>query len=181
MSASFKVTKNEWGRVKTGLRKLPTAASDWGEQWAKDSVNNLDRIYRNHLETQGRGGEPPPLSEATRELYRQMGDPDGSGIRNHITLEYEETPHGFKAVFGIPEGRPSMIARVQDQGAIIPVSQRMRGFLAVHGIFLKATTTHIEIPARYSWSKSNRRAKAEARRRLDSFWHDVWVVACAAP
>ncbi len=181
MKATYAITRNDWGRLKTGLQKLPTAAKDWGEQWAKDAVNNQERIYRHHLETQGRGGEPPPLSEATRELYRQLGDPDGSGIRDHITIDYKETTRGFKAIFGLPEGRPSMIARVQDAGAIIPVTQRMRGFLAVHGIFLKATTTHIEIPARHSWEKSSQRAQADARERLRLFWHEVWEVACANP
>jgi hypothetical protein len=178
MKARLEVTNN-WGPLKSALTRLPAAAQAWGEEWARDSVHNLDRIYRDHLAHQGRGGEPPPLSDATKHLYDRVGEPDGSGIRNHITIEYEVTPRGCTAIFGIPEGQPSIVARVQNEGATIPVSDAMRGFLAAHGIFLKATTTHIEIPARYSWDKSIERARADSRNRLKAFWVEVRAVSMA--
>jgi hypothetical protein len=63
-----------------------------------------------------------------------------------------------------------MIGKVQDRGAVIPVTQKMRGWLAAHGIFLRRDTLHIVIPARNWWSKpleeNNRHAKHEFSRRM---------------
>jgi hypothetical protein len=64
-----------------------------------------------------------------------------------------------------------MIAKVQDQGATIQVTPKMRGFLAAkYQIFLKASTRVIVIPARQSWSATRdfamTRALLDLRREL---------------
>lgn len=48
----------------------------------------------------------------------------------------------------LQDGKTGMIAAVQEFGANVPVTQKMRGYLASQGLFLKATTTHIRIPER---------------------------------
>ena len=144
-----------------------------GERWARESVQFLDDTYRDHLATQGRGGQPPPLSAVTRHLYRRLGEPNGSGIRNHIEVIYDQQGDRFTATFGIPPGRPTLVAKVQDQGAVIRVTPRMRGFLAQNGVFLKSTTTHIHIPGRHSWEYSLQDAREEAKRKLKDFWEEL--------
>lgn len=136
-------------------------------------ARDLDERIRNHLKEQGRGGEPPPLSDATRHLYNRLGPPNGSGIINHLTMEFRKTPHGTVAIVGIPEGEPTMIAKVQDMGQLITVTDAMRGFLASQGIFLRADTHHIYIPPRRFWRKSVRATRRYAQSRLRGFMRSV--------
>lgn len=136
------------------LERLARETTSSGERWAKGLAHQMyDRAILN-LETQGRGRLPPPLSEATHKIYAQDGPPDGSGIRNHIEIRYERQGSRFMAIVGVPEGKPSLVARVQERGATIPVSPQMRGWLARHGIFLKSSTTHINIPGRHFWEQA---------------------------
>lgn len=148
------------------LEQAPRRVSQKGSQWAIASASDVDTRVRENLGAQGRGGAPPPLSSATQKIYRAAGQPDGSGIVNHLTLEFRREGNRFVATLGIPEGRPSLVARVQDRGATIPVSERMRGFLAVQGIFLRATTTHINIPGRHFWETALRDSRASSKRQL---------------
>lgn len=54
-----------------------------------------------------------------------------------------------KGKVGYPAGSTQeMIAKVHEFGARIRVTDKMRGYLAVHGLHLKASTTHIVIPER---------------------------------
>lgn len=46
------------------------------------------------------------------------------------------------------DGDLAMIAGVHEHGARIKVTDKMRGYLASQGMFLKKTTTHIVIPER---------------------------------
>jgi hypothetical protein len=48
------------------------------------------------------------------------------------------------------EGRSGFIASVVELGAVVPVTEAMRGWFAARGIFLRATTTAIKIPPRYN-------------------------------
>ena len=148
------------------LEKAPHRISQQGPQWAIASARDVDTRVRENLGSQGRGGAPPALSPVTEGIYRQAGQPDGSGITNHLTLEFRREGNKFIALLGIPEGKPSMVARVQDRGATIPVTDRMRGFLAVHGIFLRATTTHINVPGRHFWEAALRDGRASSKRQL---------------
>jgi hypothetical protein len=167
MKAEISITENSIGDCIKAIRKTKGSVLSVGQRWAEDSARMTQENYRRLLETQGRdGGTPPPLSSATRYLYEQLGEPDGSGIRNHMEVVYRKTLYGAIAVFGIPKGKPTMIAKVQDRGAVIFVTQAMRGWLAVHGIYLRADTTHIVIPSRHAWSQAIRKSKIEAKKTL---------------
>lgn len=48
----------------------------------------------------------------------------------------------------LQDGQIGMIAAVQEFGANVPVTPKMRGYLASQGLYLKATTTQIRIPER---------------------------------
>lgn len=120
-----------------------------------------------NLEGQGRGGAPPPLSQLTTRIYQETGEPDGSGIRNHLTIEYRQTDRGTVAVLGIPEGQPTIVAKVQNDGCSIPVTDKMRGFLsAEYGIHLRSTTTHIFVPPRHFWDNALKTVSMRLRDRL---------------
>lgn len=162
----FRFNSDEFQAIHNALSRQRELCRE-GEHWAIESVRFLDKIAREHLESQGRGGQPPPLSPMTRKIYNIRGEPDGSGLRNHLEVKHSRNKGEFTAIFGVPQGRPTIIAKTQDQGAIIPVTDAMRGyFAATYGIGLKASTKHIYIPARYWWSHSTKRAKARAKRNL---------------
>ena len=136
------------------LRSMAIDVRSRGEHWAKAQAHRMGVRAILNLETQGRGRLPPPLSEATGLIYKHDGPPDGSGIRNHLEVVYERRGSKFLAIVGIPEGEPSLVARVQESGASIPVTDKMRGWLAVRGIYLKASTTHIQVPGRHFWEEA---------------------------
>lgn len=145
------------------LKSVPQVA----ETWTRTMTAYHQHLLLDYLESQGRaGGAPPPLSAATRSLYEQRGEPDGSGIRDHIKTEVGRNGNRWWGRVYIDTDKASLIARVQNAGAIIPVTDAMRGFLAAHGIYLKSSTTFIEIPARKFWTNSSVRAQRLARRRL---------------
>jgi hypothetical protein len=134
----------------------------------------MERLYLDYLENQGEtGGSPPPLSSATRLIYETTGEPDGSGIRDHVTVSYSKVGNSTIATLGIPEGKPTMIAKVQNEGAVIGVTERMRGFLAYCGIFLKESTTQIVIPGRHAWDYALRDTVVEAKRELRGVMKDI--------
>jgi phage gpG-like protein len=134
------------------LAKLQASISI-GNKAATRAAATMDSAVRHNLQTQGRaGGNPPPLSEMTKQIYAQVGEPDGSGIENHLELAYTKRGRKYVATLGIPDGKPTIVAKVQNDGATIPVTAKMRGYLsAVLGIHLKASTTHIVVPGRYFW------------------------------
>lgn len=58
--------------------------------------------------------------------------------------------NGLRAKVGyMSDGDLAMIASVHEHGARIKVTDKMRGYLASQGMFLKKTTTHIVIPERF--------------------------------
>jgi hypothetical protein len=162
----FDIKKNEFLLLRSRITNLSTKVIPTGQEWATESVNKFEEIYREHLENQGRGGAPPPLSPATEHIYSQDGWPDGSGIRNHIEVIVVRDKKGATALLGIPKGKPTMVAIVQDKGATITVTDKMRGFLASRGIFLRGDTIAIVIPGRGSWSESIKTAIALAKSKL---------------
>ena len=143
-----------------------------GANWVMRSARATRYAYTSYIKGQARpGGAPPPLSGMTKHIYSIDGKPDGSGILNHLDIAFSNRNGIPTATFGIPKGKPTMIAKVQDQGATIQVTPKMRGFLAAkYQIFLKASTRVIVIPARQSWSATRdfamTRALLDLRREL---------------
>jgi hypothetical protein len=149
------------------LTRLQQTLPEAGSKWAAKSAETMDKKVREHLDKQGRGGTPPPLTSMTRKIYATDGEPDGSGIVNHLTLEYHTEGSRTVVTLGIPQGKPTMIAKVQDRGETIAVTDKMRGFLAAaYGIYLKESTTHINIPGRHFWEASLKATNRQAYREL---------------
>ena len=124
-----------------------------GARWAEDSAEDMKEAAIAHLKTQGRGGEPPPLSPTTIANYKRNGEPDGSGIRDHIKVVKD----GKAAAAIIPEGEHAVIARVQDRGAVITSSNG--------GMII--------IPGRRFWRASWAKVKVQARedlKRVGQVW-----------
>ncbi|QLE46402.1 hypothetical protein FD723_40025 (plasmid) [Nostoc sp. C052] len=167
------IVKNEWGQLKAKLRKLEFDLPELGKIWATNCAQFFNTRYREHLRTQGRGGAGPRLSPVTLYLYNRRGNPDGSGIRNFIEIESATEGNKFRIVFGIKAGRASMIAKVQDRGATIKVTERMRGFLARNGVFLRRSTTHINVPGRRSWSETSERTREYAKSTLKEIFPKI--------
>lgn len=136
------------------------------EKSARESANYFYNKLIENLESQGRGGEPPDLSTATRQIYKVDGEPDGSGIRNHIQVSVSKRGKSWVGTVNIPPGKPTLVAAVQESGATIPVTDKMRGFLASRGIYLKSSTNYIYVPGRKFWSKARTDTKRFTRGRL---------------
>jgi hypothetical protein len=136
------------------------------EKSASESAHYFHARLIENLETQGRGGESPDLSTATRQIYKLDGEPDGSGIRNHIQVSVSKRGKAWVGSVNIPPGKPTLVAAVQESGATIPVTEKMRGFLALRGIYLKSSTNYIYVPGRRFWSKAKTDTKRFTRGRL---------------
>jgi len=166
MGARIETTKNNLPdldkRLSWRKKNLPAHFRDW----ARESAETFQENYLENLRTQGRGGQPPPLSPVTLHLYQLEGQPDGSGIRDHTSLVDHESRERVLCTFGIKKGRPTMIAVVQDRGISIRVTPKMRAWRAARGVPIKPTTEYIDIPARYSWRNAVRATNRLAKRRL---------------
>lgn len=144
------------------LRRLPSDGGDWA---AKSAVRHKGNYIEN-LETQGRpGGEGPAVSKFTRE-----NPSDGSGIRNWVEVETRKTPRGGAAACGIANERAAMIARVQDQGTTVVVTESMRDYFASRGATPPPVGSIIEIPGRRSWERAIAQSKKEALSDLEWIW-----------
>lgn len=171
----FKILKNDILILQHRLDKVQgTVVKTVGVPWTKEVATKMKENYIHQLETQGRGGGDKPLSSATWKIYEQVGLPDGSGIRNHVSVVSKESLSRAVAAMVIEDGKPSMIAVVQNDGVTIRVTDRMRGFLAHQGIFLKKETQAIVIPGRESFSKAMAEtmpyAKEQLKVRLANWW-----------
>ncbi len=100
------------------LNRYAASVNKRGEDWVKRNSKFFYETARERLRTQGRGGNgtPPPLAQSTIERYNRYGWPDGSALYDHIQYCAINKHH---AVVGITKGKPSMIAAVQNDGAII--------------------------------------------------------------
>jgi hypothetical protein len=171
----LKIIQNEFPLLRARLASLQREILPAGQRWTEESANNLATTYRSHLENQGRSGAPPPLSSATEYMYSQYGEPDGSGILNHIEVSSHASSKSAIAWMAIPSGQPTIVAIVQDKGATISVTPKMRGFLASRGIFLRADTMAIVVPGRGSWSDSIHSAVRKAKAALRQDFHRIMV------
>ncbi|NJR24361.1 MAG: hypothetical protein HC786_20520 [Richelia sp. CSU_2_1] len=121
-------TKGGYKQLAEKLKNARSRLNAEGAQWVVESVERLDELLRQHLKEQGRGGTPPPLSPMTLHIYQTLGEPDGSGIHDGMERYFRQEGDGFVGGIGILQGRPTVVAKVQDEGAIVPVTDRMRGF-----------------------------------------------------
>lgn len=168
-------SSSTYGILLAKLKNVRARVNAKGAQWVMVSANRLDDLIRQHLQSQGRGGATPPLSEMTKQIYEIAGEPDGSGIHNTLEQYFRQEGNAFVAGVGIPEGKPTVIAKVQDEGAVIPVTDKMRGFMAANfGIYLRAETTHIVIPGRNFWSQSVKQAQSDAKKELARFMDELF-------
>jgi len=166
---------SSYGQLLAKLKHARARVNAKGAQWTILSAKRLDEIIRQHLAGQGRGGSPPPLSDMTKHIYQIAGEPDGSGIHNTLEQYSRQEGNTFIAGVGIPEGEQTMIAKVQDEGAVIPVTDKMRGFLAANfGIYLRVETSHIIIPGRNFWNESVKQAQSEAKKELARFMDELF-------
>lgn len=171
---NFSFDDRSWDDLFKKLDKLERNVPRVGRRIMFHAVENMNDAARSHLATQGRGGYPPPLSEMTKVIYSIDGEPDGSGIHDNMEMRYYQEGKNFYAVLGILEGKPTMIAKVQNDGCIIPVTEKMRGyFAATYGIGLKKETTHLIVPGRKFWDESWKIAKDQAVKDLSHFFKDV--------
>lgn len=169
----FKITQNDFPLLRSRLARIQKEIVPTGQRWVQESAQDLTATYRVHLMTQGRSGAPPPLSSATEYMYSQYGEPDGSGILNHIEFGSDTSSKGAIAWMGVPNGQPTIVAIVQDKGATISVTPKMRGFLATRGIFLRADTMAIVVPGRGSWSNSIHSAARKAKAAFKRDFHQL--------
>lgn len=115
----------------------------------------------------------PPLTEMTQEIKSKKGlkriktpligkgrkDPKSmlSSMQvKKIKKGYILSPTGYHyAEHGQKPVKNSTLWLIHEYGALIKVTDKMRGFLAaVYGIYLKKTTEYIKIPARYPVRKA---------------------------
>ena len=174
MSIEINVSsEDEFGDLVKLIARMEQRIPVEGRQIVQQAAGQMHQAVLRNLETQGRGGQGPPLSEATRLIYSTKGDPDGSGIRNHLSVDYQQQGNRFVAVLGLPSGEPTMVAIVQDRGAVIPVTDAMRGYLAHTGIHLRRETTHIHVPGRRFWQSAWRDVERTTKRRLKRLFKDI--------
>ncbi len=169
---TLKFTQNEYPELIKNIINQRDNIGALGRRWSRDSVHNLDRHLRHNLATQGRS-RPPKLSDATLKIYSIRGEPSGSGIRNHIKIEYQTEQNYSIAILGIPEGKPTTVARTQEYGATIKITPKMRGYLAQFAIYLRADTKVIHIPARFFWSLGNTRGQEESKELLSRLYREL--------
>lgn len=156
--------KSNYKGLTERLTHMATAIPVKGKRWAQEAAEAMQQECIANLANQHR---EQPLSAATEELYRNAGYSNSSAsLSSQIHLSTAGDRHRFVATVGIPEGQPTIVARVQDRGAVIPVTDKMRGFLSVHGLHLRADTTHIVIPGRHFWRNALRTARRKAKDKL---------------
>ena len=168
------IVKDNLDLLKIKIVQLKQDVSLVGNSWAKNAVMFFDQTYRDWLQTQGRSGQPPPLSEITKKIYAIKGEPDGSGIRNHIRIEKQQYKKSTSYTLGIPKGNPTKIALTQNNGAIRAVTEETRSYFSQFNIHLSPNTRFIHIPARYSWTGSLKIAKKEAIKNLKKKFNNLY-------
>ncbi|MGB3203667.1 MAG: hypothetical protein WBB28_01625 [Crinalium sp.] len=167
---------SDWDKLFNKLDKLEHNVARVGEETMSNAARHMNWHVRNNLATQGRGGEGPELSSMTLHIYEIDGQPDGSGIRNHLTLDFKQRGNRFTATLGIPEGKPTMVAKVQNDGAIIPVTEKMRSFLkSRYRIGLGEKTSHIIVPGRKFWDNALKETRHQVLLELRMFFSRVLI------
>ena len=141
---------------------------DRGEEWAKRSASDFeDQLHQNLI------NQRKTLSSVTVRLYKLRGAPNGSGIRNHIHSEVHSAGGAVRAIVGISQGRATMIAKVQDRGTTIKVTEKMRGWFGQHGVNLRSSTVFIRIPGRRFWRNAWESVRKNSDRELKQIYKDA--------
>ena len=154
-------TKGSFNPLILKIGGLPNKLMKKGEVWAKESAKNAMEIYKSNLETQGRpGGFGEPVSDFTRR-----NPSDGSGIRDHIKVSFKRQRNKIVAAMGIEDPRATTIAKVQEDGTTILVTESMADYLAMKGLNVQPGG-HIEIPGRKSWSRAIKQSSSEAKHKI---------------
>lgn len=138
-------------------REVPRKGRSWAESTAIDFEQDL---HANLI------AQRANLSGATLRIYSIRGRPDGSGIRNHISHVKHQTNESLRITVGVASGKPTMVAKVQEYGTTIKVTDKMRSWFRRSGINLKSSTVFIRIPGRKFWSKSLMTAKKNSKIQL---------------
>lgn len=168
--------KSDWDKLFDKLDKLEKRSPIVGSQIMNRSAHRMDDHIRDHLASQGRGGAPPPLTETTKHIYSIDGEPDGSGIRDHIRVKAGWEGNRYTAILGILDGKPTLVAKVQNDGCIIPVTQAMRGYFAArYGIFFKPEKKYLVVPGRHFWDDSLEKTQNETVQELRQFFKQVLI------
>jgi hypothetical protein len=154
--------KSNYSKLTDYLGRLRGIA-DKGRSWAEESAAFFEKELHKNLKAQGRS-RTPKLTSLTLKLYRARGNPNGSGIRRHIRKTSNVTQSGARVAVGILAGKPSLVARVQDRGAMIRVTPKMRGWMAINGVFLKQSTKVLRVPGRGFWRRALAKSRAMAKR-----------------
>lgn len=122
------------------MKWLDSGKQDWPRL---SDVTTMLRAARNEKNTPGAGEDIPQYGS-------QQPLVDKGSFKRAIQLEKDDAG----AVVGIliPKGENGkdmeMIARIIEGGASIPVTDKMRSFLAAKGIHLRKTTRVLVVPAR---------------------------------
>ena len=147
MKASFE-NESEGDALIRALNSLKTNPERVTKKWVDDCAEEFKQSLIENLETQGRGGQPPPLAESTLKRY-ETNPPDGSGIRNHIQIRKRRRGKIYEVTVGIPTGDPSMIAHVQNYGCTIERDGKT-----------------FYVPGRQFWSLAAQKIKRYSKRRI---------------
>lgn len=138
-------------------------------------AEKMKENYIDRLRSQGRSGDQTdPLSGATYKIYSQMGNPNGSGVINHLSIIQLKNKNTMGHAMAIASGKPTMIAIVQNNGVTIGVTDKMRGFLASQGVYLKQSTIAINIPSRKSFELALAKTQKESPRILRNLMKQWW-------
>ena len=151
-------------KLKTQVNSAILDELDRLKRRLKDMEQTVVRIAKEtHTETIARLVEQTEITKASP--FIKQGDEHG--LSDKIEVNVTNTSQGVKVVIGVPEGEPTTIAYVQEHGAAIPVTPKMRGYIAyTWGIYLKQSTTHIHVPGKQFWSKSMMAGSAKIRAAL---------------
>lgn len=141
-------------RIKQAPKKMTAAVAR--------SAEFFEKAYIYHLQYPS-----PELSDATQKLKREANLPEEQGLVEQIKLQRKETPRGVKFVVTLESDRAQTIAAVQEYGAAIQVTDKMRGFLSHHGIHLRGDTQVIRIPGRRPMEKAWQDTKKECKLIFD--------------
>jgi hypothetical protein len=139
-------------------KHIPQHARSWVEKSATDFESEL---HENLI------AQRANLSGATLRIYAVRGKPNGSGIRNHISHVKDQTDDRLRVTVGIASGKPTMVAKVQEYGTTIAVTDKMRAWFRRSGINLRSSTVFIRIPGRRFWSKSWHSVRDDSRKVLN--------------
>lgn len=166
--------RDDFGKLVEKLEAAPDKIRHSGRHWVERSTIHMNSAFRQNLATQGRGGIGPPLTDFTKRVYGIVGEPDGSGIRNHIVVLIDTMGNTFTGVVGIPAGRPTIITKIQNDGAIIPITNSMRDYFASIGMPLSQSKHYFDVPGRRAWSDAQSKSYDKSQRMIRHFNGFVW-------